>query len=259
MDGRTTSCHFAYSIDKSHQEEPRIVSLRLYLVRHGETLANIQKIVVGQSDSPLTKLGQRQARKLGQCSILKDTSFWRRYSSDLGRAVHTAKLIDSHHTFQLDERLREIAKGARQGFPKSYTLDQCMAWFRERPEEIPKHESSADAWHRMSSFILQLFQEARQSESRGDRQNILVVCHSGTLRLLLHKLVPRAHPLLEVTSDTTGALDDSLRFQIPNTSLTIMDISVPESCIASLQEKSWIENVKSKLVELNWVGHFDNL
>jgi broad specificity phosphatase PhoE len=240
------------------------VSLRLYLVRHGETLANIQKIVVGQSDSSLTMLGQRQARALGQSFFLKNTAFWRRYASDLERAQHTARLIDGSQAFQPDERLREIAKGARQGFPKSYTLDQCMEWFRERPEEIPKQETSADAWKRLSRFLLELFQETLQEDDDDsehvERRNVLVVCHSGSLRLLLHKLVPHAHPLLQVSSDTTGALDDSKRFQIPNTSLTIMDLTIPNTIsIADLEEDVWMKLVTPKLAELNWIGHYDDL
>lgn len=259
----------ATSSDPSYQksvslaaQKQHIVSLRLYLVRHGETLANIQKIVVGQSDSPLTKLGLHQARELGQSSALHKTLFWRRYSSDLERAKHTSRLIDEHHTFELDERLREIAKGARQGFPKSYTLDQCMECFRERPEEIPKQETSADAWKRVSRFLLGLFQEAlKEDNDKAGRRNIrkvLIVCHSGTIRLLLHKLVRHAHPLLEVSSDTTGALDDSKRFQIPNASVTVLDMIIPQSFTSDLDEDTWVKLVAPKVVRLNWIVSHDD-
>jgi broad specificity phosphatase PhoE len=236
-------------------------TLRFYLVRHGETLANIQKIVVGQSDSPLTTLGQRQASALGETSFIKNTAFWRRYASDLPRTQQTAKLIDSSNSFVLDDRLREIAKGARQGFPKSYTLEQCLEWFQHRPEEIPLSETSDDAWKRLSSFFIQIFEDAlKENSDRSMMQNILIICHSGSLRLLLHKLVPGAHPLLSVTADTKGSLDDNNRFQIPNTSLTILDLTIPDSVdIKDLDEAKFLESVAPKLVELNWIGHYDSV
>ncbi|KAL3945687.1 MAG: hypothetical protein SGBAC_000255 [Bacillariaceae sp.] len=242
-------------------------TLRLYLIRHGETLANIQKVVVGQLDSPLTKLGQRQATALGNSSILKDVKFWRRYTSDLQRTQHTARLVDGQHHFTLDERLREIAKGARQGFPKSYTMDQCMECFKDRPEEIPKLESSDDAWKRLSSWMLQLLQEARDEEATvrngavsNNARSILIVSHSGTIRLLLHKLVPDAHPLLQDSGDTTGALEDSKRFQIPNTSLTILNVSMTPNFVSHDPKAQCLEQeFAADLITLNWIDHFSNL
>ncbi|CAJ1949851.1 unnamed protein product [Cylindrotheca closterium] len=242
-------------------------TIRLYLIRHGETLANIQKVVVGQLDSPLTKLGKRQAAALGNSSMIRGVKFWRRYSSDLQRTQHTARLVDSHHHFTLDERLREIAKGARQGFPKSYTMDQCMESFKDRPEEIPKHESSDDAWKRLSSFLLQLVQEAVDDEVAfqnakvGNKvRNVLIVSHSGTLRLLLHKLVPGAHPLLKDSAETTGALDDSKRFQIPNTSLTTLDISITPNPVSRDNELHCLgQKLSVGLITLNSIDHFSNL
>lgn len=254
--------------DNANQDDAatKIQTIRLYLVRHGETMANIQRVVVGQSDSPLTKLGQWQAIALGKSDIFKDVEFWRCYASDLRRAQRTAQLIDSHHSFILDERLREIAKGARQGLPKSYTMDQCMECFETRPEEIPKHESSDDAWKRLSSFLRELLHEAVLEEENSkdgkvgeNVRNVLVVSHSGTLRLLLHKLVPDAHPLLQVSAYTTGALEDSKRFQIPNTSLTILDISInPNKISQDTESHSLVQQIKAGLVILNSIDHLVN-
>jgi broad specificity phosphatase PhoE len=82
----------------------------LYLVRHGETLANCAELVVGQSDSPLTRQGKEQARQLYRyphnwCSGVRhddnadhtrvgnNMNWWRIYVSDLKRTQHTACLI----------------------------------------------------------------------------------------------------------------------------------------------------------------------
>ena len=39
--------------------------IRVYIVRHGETLCNIQKITQGWGDSPLTERGLLQAKMAG--------------------------------------------------------------------------------------------------------------------------------------------------------------------------------------------------
>ena len=65
----------------------------LYLMRHGQTEFNVQKIVQGQCDSPLTKAGKDQAReaalKLAQCGVCPD----RIAASPLGRAYRTCVLV----------------------------------------------------------------------------------------------------------------------------------------------------------------------
>ena len=65
----------------------------LYLMRHGQTEFNVQKIVQGQCDSPLTTAGKDQAReaalKLAQCGVCPD----RIAASPLARAYRTCVLV----------------------------------------------------------------------------------------------------------------------------------------------------------------------
>jgi probable phosphoglycerate mutase len=67
----------------------------IYIVRHGETEENKQKIVQGQLDTPLNSEGEKQADLVG--SALKHVPFDTCYSSDLVRAADTAKRILVHH------------------------------------------------------------------------------------------------------------------------------------------------------------------
>jgi broad specificity phosphatase PhoE len=64
--------------------------MKLFLVRHGQSLANAEHYFAGQGDAPLTELGRQQA--MGIRDVLKDISFDRVYSSDLSRAIDTQKL-----------------------------------------------------------------------------------------------------------------------------------------------------------------------
>lgn len=63
--------------------------MNLYLVRHGQSVPNFEKRHSGWSMLPLTEKGFGDARRAGE--TLKDIQFDRVYSSDLTRAVQTAR------------------------------------------------------------------------------------------------------------------------------------------------------------------------
>lgn len=63
--------------------------LQVYLVRHGETLWNAARRIQGQSDSPLTEIGIRQAHLVAQ--RVRNQGITHIISSDLGRTQQTAK------------------------------------------------------------------------------------------------------------------------------------------------------------------------
>jgi broad specificity phosphatase PhoE len=89
--------------------------VRILLARHGETVFNVEGRWQGQSDSPLTERGLAQARELARA--LADERIAAVYSSDLGRALHTATEVAAPHqlTVTTDPRLREIDTGAWTG------------------------------------------------------------------------------------------------------------------------------------------------
>jgi broad specificity phosphatase PhoE len=65
-------------------------SVRLYLVRHGETEANATGILQGHNDTPLTEEGLRQASSLGRA--LEHLHIDAAFASDLPRAVSTCQI-----------------------------------------------------------------------------------------------------------------------------------------------------------------------
>ena len=85
----------------------------LFLIRHGQTVANLEGYYSGQSDVKLTDLGRQQAEAIRP--IFSKYSFDRVYSSDLSRAVDTAKLaIPGCEPIQLP-LLRELSIGDLTG------------------------------------------------------------------------------------------------------------------------------------------------
>ncbi|MFR7798117.1 MAG: histidine phosphatase family protein [Collinsella sp.] len=88
----------------------------LYLVRHGQTELNVQNILQGGHDSPLTARGREQALATRAAFEARGVTFDRVYSSPLGRARHTAELIAGEGcSIELVDDLREWHLGSLEG------------------------------------------------------------------------------------------------------------------------------------------------
>jgi probable phosphoglycerate mutase len=91
--------------------------VKIYLVRHGQSTANLNNVFLGQHDLGLTELGYEQAKITA--NFLKDIPVDAIYSSDIERAYHTAKetakLVDK--PIITDKGLREIDGGEWEELP----------------------------------------------------------------------------------------------------------------------------------------------
>lgn len=87
--------------------------MKLFLIRHGQTDANLNKYYAGQTDVPLTEQGRQEAQAIRP--VLEKFTFDRVYSSDLSRTVDTQKLALPAHTAIQTPLLREFDVGAMAG------------------------------------------------------------------------------------------------------------------------------------------------
>lgn len=83
--------------------------MRVFLVRHGQSEANLNKTYSGQSDTKLTERGCQQAAEIAL--VLRDIPFDKVYSSDLRRAIDTQKTALPGCTAELSSLLREVDVG----------------------------------------------------------------------------------------------------------------------------------------------------
>lgn len=109
---------------------------RIYLLRHGQTDWNKEGRIQGHLEVPLNPIGREESRRL--TPVLTRLKIDLILSSDLGRAIETAKLALPNATHLMDPRLRETHLGALQG----KTRDEIKA---EHGDEI---------WERMRAFPL---------------------------------------------------------------------------------------------------------
>ena len=102
--------------------------MKLYIVRHGETDWNKNKMMQGNTDVPLNQNGINQALNISK--FLEDKTIDVCYSSPLSRAYETAKLITNNGNIIIDKRLEERELGEFEG-KNSSLYDTHYAWDRK--------------------------------------------------------------------------------------------------------------------------------
>jgi broad specificity phosphatase PhoE len=112
----------------------------LYLARHGETEDNVNQILQGQCQGKLTTKGWEQARQLRD--ELAHTHIDAIVTSDLERAVDTARVINEKHKLKMDVTtlLRERDWG---DFTGMYIPDIQDKEFPDNVEPVDKMFSRA--------------------------------------------------------------------------------------------------------------------
>lgn len=145
-------------------------SLHLWLIRHGQTEANARYEFAGWVDVALTEQGRDEARALEP--RLAAESFDGVWSSDLQRAVHTARL--AHSEPRQDPRLREMDFGLLEG----RTWDQADEALQRALQDFqcfdaPQGETAMEFHARLHEFLAEL---------PAGRQ--LIFTHGGVIRAL---------------------------------------------------------------------------
>lgn len=165
------------------------MTTELILIRHGQTVWNSERRMQGQRNSALSELGRAQARAVAR--RLQDESFDCLYSSDLDRALETARAIAeaTGHEIVIEPRLRERCFGIFEGLTRDemkerHPLEYARFRARDPDYRMPGGES-ARAFH---ARCMSVFDDivARHASRR-----IVVVAHG----LLLVALYRAAHAL----------------------------------------------------------------
>ncbi|MBP2623880.1 histidine phosphatase family protein [Streptococcus oricebi] len=89
--------------------------IHLYLMRHGQTYLNQDRRVQGSYDSPLTDLGQKQARKARAYFLKAGVSFDLVLSSSQERACDTAEIVSEKRDYLRLKGLKEMNFGSFEG------------------------------------------------------------------------------------------------------------------------------------------------
>ena len=99
--------------------------MKIYILRHGETVWNFKGITQGRSNNRLSSNGKEQVEKIA--IDYKDVKFDEIFVSPLMRTIQTANIMNKYHNKKLirDERIIEIDQGKFTGRRKdSFTPEE---------------------------------------------------------------------------------------------------------------------------------------
>ena len=191
---------------------------KLILVRHGQSIWNVENLFTGWTDVDLSELGRREAAEAGRLLVQEKIAVDIAFTSVLKRAIRTLWLmLDEMNRMWIPVerswRLNERHYGALQGLDKAQTVAQhgeaqVKIWRRsfdippppmsasdERhprfdpryadvdPDLLPSTESLKETLARVKPF----WKDRIVPELKANR-NVLVVAHGNSLRALVMML-----------------------------------------------------------------------
>jgi broad specificity phosphatase PhoE len=207
--------------------------MKLYIVRHGETVENRSNIIQGQQPGTLSPLGLLQREKLA--IRLQEFSFDAIYCSDLERTRATLEPFTNISTIpvQYTPILREKSFGELEGHSGEIYRRKLQSSGQTRIEYRPLNgESFLDVRARLIPFV-----DSLHASHSGE--SILLMTHGGVVRVLLTLL-------LDIP------LEELLRREIRNASMNIVSFN-PHS-LDEKRVESYALNDFSHLADLDDSG-----
>jgi 2,3-bisphosphoglycerate-dependent phosphoglycerate mutase len=191
---------------------------KLVLLRHGQSIWNLENLFTGWVDVDLTDQGRKEALQAGKLLKAEGLQFDLVFTSVLKRAIRTMWIVlDEMDLMWLPVerswRLNERHYGALQGLDKAQTVakhgaDQVKIWRRsydipppalaldderhprfdrryaaQKPEELPATESLKTTLDRVKPYW-----DARVAPELKAGRNVLIVAHGNSLRALVKML-----------------------------------------------------------------------
>lgn len=151
--------------------------MEIYLIRHGQTEANLNMIIQGRANNPLNNTGKLQAKKTGEYLKRNHITFDYCVSSPLKRAINTLKIIKDELNIQIKSHIenqiieREFGDLDGKRIPENYfnIVHSGLAKGMETDENIEK---------RVQNYFKTFFKNH-------NHKRVLMVAHSHVIKALL--------------------------------------------------------------------------
>lgn len=160
---------------------------RLYLVRHGATPLSMEDRFSGAENVDLSEEGRRQVLHLAV--RLADDKITAIYASPLDRTMDTARILARPHKLNPvpKDGLREISHGHWEGLSRKEVEkqfpDEYTAWETDPFTFAPEGGESG------ISVLARALPVIREIVVNHPGQNVLIVSHKATLRLIISSLL----------------------------------------------------------------------
>lgn len=206
--------------------------MKLFISRRGQTLFNYLERVQGWCDSPLTDLGVKQSKQLG--NHLAEVKLDAVFSSDLARAVKTAEFIAERQKSKVNVQstflLREAYYGGFEGgseegpwtpvFKKyGYPASAIKTDFENALQKLLKEASNEEVRNiiakndplnlaeNYNSYYNRVYSFVEAVKIQKCFKNIAIVSHGGTAQLILEMLLDNTDQITEVDNCSVSIVD----------------------------------------------------
>jgi 2,3-bisphosphoglycerate-dependent phosphoglycerate mutase len=186
-----------------------MITTKITIIRHGETEWNVSMRLQGNQNSELTLRGKKQVELVAKALSRRDFNVL--ISSDQGRAVNTAEIINKYHNLKmiLNKNLRERNFGIMEGLTREEIAikfpDVHDGYIKRKSEyQIPDGESLVQLYTRVTC-------ELNNINKQYEGSKILIVTHGGVLDCLMRMVF-------------SYSLDVSRNFSIYNAAINTFSI-----------------------------------
>ncbi len=202
----------------------------LYLIRHGQTLANLNHQLVGTTDIPLDPLGERQARWVA--NRMRGIRLDALLSSPLHRARATAAEITS--TTGLEPEIVPGLSEMHFGDAEGLTIEQVIMQFPKIAPVLDDIDDVAFAWpggDSRTGFHQRVLATFLGILERYERQHVAVVCHGGVIGSIFAQI-------------EGGSPNDFARYAVANCSITHLVVTPDHTEVHLWNETDHLEEVQ---------------
>ena len=161
------------------------MATEITIIRHGETMWNVQKRIQGQRNSKLSENGITQAELVAKALVKREFDVL--VSSDLGRAIETAKIINKQlllpheYNANLRERSFGIFEGKNFAEIEEKYPEEFLRYKERNPEfVVPGGESIQQMYKRITSEIESVARKFKD-------QKVLIVSHGLVLEMMMYR------------------------------------------------------------------------
>jgi 2,3-bisphosphoglycerate-dependent phosphoglycerate mutase len=154
----------------------------LYLIRHGEAVANVEPIIGGmRGDVGLTELGRKQAELLEQRLRAEQLRADQLYVSTLPRALETGEYVARalELPIQRDDDLQELRPGEADGL----SVDKWQERYADPDSPLLIHpfrpfSPGGESW---AGFLVRAGGALARLVASHEDETVVAVCHGGVL------------------------------------------------------------------------------
>ena len=157
--------------------------MKIYLIRHAKTNANILKCFSGSADIDITEDGKREIEEYKSEGVYPELNGMKVYTSGMKRTEQTLKLIYGDIEFEKIREFQEMNFGVFEGI--KFKDIENMPIFMEF-----KYDKSGNTFcpngESINSFSQRVWRGMNKIIDRGE--DAVIFCHGGTMTAVMQKL-----------------------------------------------------------------------